>query len=231
MVNPVLVKDIMTRNVITVRPGDSLKDVVAILFKHDFDGVPVVDKERRCVGIITQYDLIAKSSGLHLPTLDKVFAEMPMMKHDTTDLKKSFQGVHNLKAKDIMNLDPLVVCPDDTAEVAARVFVAHHRVNPLPVVGEDKKVVGILSRYDIITLFDPFHFARALGRSLGNVTKHEHPGAEKEALTALRSMKKDFIVVSKWRTKFWLAAASLFFFAGFTAAFAWVIQITLANPR
>ena len=65
-------KDIMTKEVVSVPLETSLLDVAKILAERNFDGVPVVDKEDRLVGIVTEYDLINKTSAVHLPTLQIV---------------------------------------------------------------------------------------------------------------------------------------------------------------
>lgn len=194
------VKDIMTKKVITVHPDDSLKSVVDILFQYDFDGVPVIDDKNHVVGIITQYDLVTKSSGLHLPTFEKIFEDLPMLRRDLGPLKKSFEEIQKLAAKDLMNPDPLTVDLDESVDVAARIFVAHHRVNPVPVVDKDKKLVGVLSRYDVISLFDQQHFASAIGKFVDEAMHEHRAGVEDETVDILQSVRKNLILVSRWRS-------------------------------
>lgn len=189
----------MTRKVVSVSPEDSLQFVLELFSRYKFDGLPVVDASGTLVGIITQYDLVTKSSGLHLPTLKQVFESLPVVKRDLGPLNRAFEEIKKLTAKDVMNPEPLVVGPDELAEVAARLFVAHHRVNPIPVVSKGGAVVGILSRYDVIRLFDPNHFASALGEALGDLTERAERGFETEALSALRVIRRDFVLASKWR--------------------------------
>jgi CBS domain-containing protein len=196
-----LVRDIMTKKVVTVRPDDPLKLVVETLFQHNFDGLPVVNEHDQVVGIVTQYNLVTKSSGLHLPTFEKIFEDLPVLKRDLGPLKRSFEEIQELKVKDLMNNDPLVVGPSETVEVAARLFVAHHRVNPIPVVGKNKKLVGILSRYDVIRLFDPQHFASALGGVVEDAMDHNERGIESETVNILHSVRKSLILVSRWRSR------------------------------
>ncbi|MDP2648012.1 MAG: CBS domain-containing protein, partial [Candidatus Yanofskybacteria bacterium] len=63
------VKDIMTREVLSVGPDDSLELVAQLFDKYDYDGIPVVGNDRKLLGIITAYDMIVQSSGMHLPTI------------------------------------------------------------------------------------------------------------------------------------------------------------------
>ncbi|HET9015349.1 MAG TPA: CBS domain-containing protein [Thermomicrobiaceae bacterium] len=58
---PVTVREIMTEDVITVRPHASIDDVARLLFNRQITGVPVVDEQGRVVGIVSEYDVISKS--------------------------------------------------------------------------------------------------------------------------------------------------------------------------
>ena len=70
-------KDIMTREVVSVHPDTSLLDAAKLIAEYNFDGVPVVDNENRLVGIVTEYDLINKTSAVHLPTLQVILKNLP----------------------------------------------------------------------------------------------------------------------------------------------------------
>jgi CBS domain-containing protein len=71
----VVVRDIMESDVPTVSPGDPVERAIRLLREHDLPGVPVVDEDGRCVGIITENDLvIADEEGdLHLPHYVELF--------------------------------------------------------------------------------------------------------------------------------------------------------------
>jgi len=217
MMNKLLVRDIMTRKVISVTPNDTLQFILDLFARYKFDGLPVIDDKGSLVGIITQYDLITRSSGLHLPTLEAVLRSLPVLKRDLGPIRQSFEDIQKLTAGDVMNPEPLIIGPDELAEVAAKIFVAHHRVNPIPVVAKSNRVIGIISRYDLIRLFDPHHFASALGEALGDVMNHEARGFEVETLGILKSIHRDFILVSRLRS---ILAYILFGVLGLLAAVA-----------
>jgi CBS domain-containing protein len=221
------VKNIMTKKVVAVHADDLLSDVVNNLFKYGFDGVPVVDNKRKVVGIITQYDLVTKSSGLHLPTIEKIFDDLPVLKKDLGSLKKSFNDIHSLKAKNIMNPEPIVVGLEDSLSKAVKIFTEHHRVNPVPVVDDSGKLVGILSRYDVIKLFELEYFGSAVEDAHASAIQYNNKKLETETGNLLKEMKKEFILVSRWRSRFWYIAAGLFFIAGFVVAFAWVLRVSI----
>ena len=147
----VFAKDIMTREVITVHPDTNLLDVAKILAEHNFDGVPVVDNENKVVGIVTEYDLINKTSAVHLPTLQVVLRNLPQFKAEESHFQEE---ILSLKVLDIMNKDPLTVDPDMPYDEVIKLFKDHHRVNPLPVIDKDRKIIGVISRFDVLR---PFH--------------------------------------------------------------------------
>src|SRR3989344_4160975 len=124
----ICVKDVMAKKVISVEPDMPLIKAAQIIMEHSFDGVPVVDEENKLVGILTEYDLIEKSSSIHLPTFQKILE----------------------KLKDVMNEDPLTLAPETSFDEMVKTFREHHRVNPIPVIDKDKKVIGVVSRFDVL---------------------------------------------------------------------------------
>ena len=144
------VTDIMTKDVISVHPGDSLASAAKVIMEHDLDGVPVVDNEGLLKGILTQYDLISKASALHLPTMQFLLENMTVYKKDKKDFQHEVSEIISLKAEDLMNTDPLVFQENTSYEDATLAFKNHHRVNPVPVVDEQRRVVGVVSRFDIL---------------------------------------------------------------------------------
>src|SRR3990167_4801357 len=134
----------MAKNVISVGPETALIKAAQIIMEHGFDGVPVVDKENKLVGILTEYALIEKSSSIHLPTFQKVF------KQDSSEFQKEVKEVTALKVQDVMNDDPLTLTPETSFEEMVKTFREHHRVNPIPVIDKDRKVIGVVSRFDVL---------------------------------------------------------------------------------
>lgn len=146
----VCVKDFMTRDVVSVAPDTPLAEVAKILAERNFDGVPVVNGTKRLVGIITEYDLISKGSAVHLPTFQVILQNLAVFQKDQSEFKKEVGEISSLKARDVMNTDPLTFHGDTTFEEAVIAFRDHHRVNPVPVIDQDHKVVGVVSRFDVL---------------------------------------------------------------------------------
>jgi len=144
-------KDIMSKGVISVNPDTLLLDVAKVLAEHNFDGIPIVDATNKLIGIVTEYDLINKTSAVHLPTLQVVLKNLPQFKKEEAHFQEE---ILNLKVTDIMNKDPLTMPPDMPYDEVIKLFREHHRVNPIPVVDKDNKVLGVISRFDVLR---PFH--------------------------------------------------------------------------
>ena len=144
-------KDIMTKEVVAVHPETPLLEVAKILAEHNFDGVPVVDNENRVVGIVTEYDLINKTSAVHLPTLQVILRNLPQFKKEEAHFQEE---ILELKVMDIIYKEPLCLAPDVPYDEVIKIFREHHRVNPIPVIDADKKILGVISRFDVLR---PFH--------------------------------------------------------------------------
>ncbi len=119
------VKSLMSSNVISVLAETPIAAAMDILLSNNYNGIPVVDKTGVIIGILTKYDLIIKRSQLNDDT----------------------------KVKHVMNNDPLVLTEEMTVEDAISAFTEHHKVDPIPVVDMDRKVIGMISRYDMVKLF------------------------------------------------------------------------------
>lgn len=147
-------KDIMTKEVISVHPDTSLLDTAKLIAEYNFDGVPVIDNENRLVGIVTEYDLINKTSAVHLPTLQMILKNLPQFRKEEIHFQEE---ILSLKASDIMNKDPLTFDPDIPYDDIIKIFREHHRVNPVPVIDKNHKVVGVISRFDVLRPFQVLH--------------------------------------------------------------------------
>lgn len=145
------VKDIMTDSVVSVRPETPILETARIIADHKFSGVPVVGASNELVGLVTEYSLINEKSLLHLPTLQRLLQKLPGIQLPA-DFADNVKKVELLRTVDVMDKKPLTLYFDDTFEAAVALFNAHHRINPVPVIDHDNKVVGVLARYDLIKL-------------------------------------------------------------------------------
>ena len=139
--------DIMTKEVISVKPQTPVKEVAEILITKRISGVPVVDDEKHITGIITEADLIFRDKKPHIPTLVTLFGGVIYLerpKHLEEELKKMLGA----KASDIMTKDVVTVEEDASLEDIAT-LMSTKRFHLLPVV-KDNKLIGIISKADIV---------------------------------------------------------------------------------
>jgi CBS domain-containing protein len=143
------VRDIMDTDGPVVRASDSVEQVIRVMRDHELPGVPVVNEGGRCVGIITEEDLIlaGEEADLHLPHYIELFGGvvfLESMSHFEERLRKASAAT----ARDMMTEDPVTIGPDASVEEAAR-LIARKRHNRLPVV-EHGRLVGVVTRVDVL---------------------------------------------------------------------------------
>ena len=211
----------MTKEVTTVGPNDSILTVAQIMFEHNWDGLPVVSKDGTLMGIITQYDLVTKGANIHLPTFLKLMAELPLYKKDKSGLKHELERIVTLSVKDLMNPEPLTVREGATLEEVSRQFAEHHRVNPIPVVSQESRLVGIISRFDLIKLYT--------GTQETAQAITQETSVDKKVDLFVEGFGKNFLVVSKLTPLFWKIVSVFFVIVGFIIAMALIIRIELRN--
>lgn len=144
------VTDIMTASVISVQPETTLVEAARLMTEHKFNGLPVTDTNGVLLGIITEYGLISNQSGIHLPTLQTVLSKLPVFSKDKSEFAQQVEAVTKLTARDVMNADPLTLPNTASYEETVKAFQDHHGVNPIPVIDSTRKLVGVVSRYDIL---------------------------------------------------------------------------------
>lgn len=143
------VRDIMDADPVTVGPEDDVEAVVQTLRRHELPGVPVVNDGGRCIGIVTEADLVLRDEqgDLHLPHYIELFGGVvflePLRRFESR-LKKAIA----LTARDLMTEDPITVEADATVKQAGRVIATRHH-NRLPVI-EHGRLVGVVTRVDVL---------------------------------------------------------------------------------
>jgi CBS domain-containing protein len=137
------VKAVMTTTVVAVKQGASYKEMAALLRKYRVSAFPVLDDDQKVIGVVSEADLLAKAAL----NADRGGAITAMVHHK--ELKKA-DGV---TAGDLMTSNVVTVKPEDTIEQAARLMY-HLQVKRLPVVDAGGYLVGIVSRADLLTVFD-----------------------------------------------------------------------------
>src|SRR5699024_4860251 len=143
------IKDIMTKDVITLNESDTIEQCAKLLTTHNLSGLPVIDEAGRVKGIITEGDLIRRSAKVPTPAYLEflggiIYLDNPNKFFD--EVKKSM----GLTAKEVMTEDLTTISPEESIEKAANMLV-RQQIKRLPVLDESGKLIGIVSRKDIMT--------------------------------------------------------------------------------
>ena len=140
------VRDVMSGEVVAVRRDASFKEMAARLRECRVSAFPVIDENRRVIGVVSEADLLAKEAlaGEHagLPA-----AISGILHH------KEYKKAEGVTAGDLMTHPAVTVRPEDTVEHAARLMYTL-QVKRLPVVDAGGYLVGIVSRADLLAVFD-----------------------------------------------------------------------------
>lgn len=140
------VRDLMTADVVTVRPTTPIKDAARLLVEHRISGMPVVDGGR-VVGVISEGDLIVKEHGadpVERRPLARIFGDSP-------ETRAQLAKIVALTAGDAMTAPAITISADALVAEAAATMM-RRGVNRLPVVDSDE-LVGVVSRADIVRAF------------------------------------------------------------------------------
>jgi CBS domain-containing protein len=143
------VGDIMDADPVTVTPDDDVETVVRLLRRHELPGVPVVTDGGRCVGIVTEADLVLtdEEGDLHLPHYIELFGGVvflePLRRFESR-LKKAAA----LRVADLMTPNPTTIEAGAAVRDAGRIIVRSGH-NRLPVT-EHGRLVGVVTRVDVL---------------------------------------------------------------------------------
>lgn len=129
------VQDAMTTQVVAVKVGASFKEMAARLRESRVSAFPVIDDDGKVIGVVSEADLLAR----------KVLSTG--MAHDGEE------KAEDLTAGDLMTHPAITVSPQDSVEVAARLMYTL-QVKRLPVIDPSGRLAGIISRTDVLTVFD-----------------------------------------------------------------------------
>jgi CBS domain-containing protein len=139
-------KDIMTKDIITVKPATTIEDLARILIKHQISGTPVVDEDGNLIGIVTENDLISKNKKLHIPTILRLFdAFIPL---GTSRLEEEIKRMAAFTVGDICTRD-VVTCNEDMSIEDVATMMTEKKIHLLPVL-KDRRLVGIIGKKDLI---------------------------------------------------------------------------------
>ena len=138
------VSDVMTTSVVTVDRITPYQEIDRLLTQHKISGMPVLKMGREVAGLVSEADLLEAE--------DETSRKARMASSAGRRWRLRPQPHVNLTAETLMTTPAITIGPDATIPAAARLMNTHH-VRRLPVVDEDGKLVGIVSRRDLLSVF------------------------------------------------------------------------------
>ena len=137
----VMVRDVMTRNVIHVRDDADITEVTNLLSENRISGLPVVDGGGRVIGVVTEADVLSMAG------MKKEHAFRDILRHILGEPLPAHTGSKRLR--DVMSSPAITTGPEsDIRDVA--LTIDEKRIKRLPVVDEQGKLIGLISRADIV---------------------------------------------------------------------------------
>jgi CBS domain-containing protein len=140
--SPHTVGDVMTHTVATVERGAEFKDIVRALHERGVSALPVVDRSGRIVGIVSEADLLPKEE----------FRDSDPDRHTQLQRLTDIAKAGSVTAGELMTSPALTVRANATLAQAARTM-ARAKVKRLPVVDDEDRLLGIVSRVDLLKVF------------------------------------------------------------------------------
>lgn len=140
-------KDIMTKNVVTVKPGASIEELASLLVKHQISGVPVLDEAGALYGLVTENDLISQNKRLHIPTVVS-FLDAAIYLESSKKFEAEVKRITATRAGDIC-ARKVVTITEDTTLVDIATLMDEKKIQLLPVV-TNGKMVGIVGKRDVV---------------------------------------------------------------------------------
>lgn len=152
-----IAKEVMVKNVKTFHPQDKVSKIAKTFAEYGISGAPVVDDEGKVVGVITEHDII-KLGEEHPKLLTPIESHLPLAlglsikDHDPEKMAEALDDIREKKVEEVMTEEVKTVGPDaGTGSIAG--IMKNHEINRVPVVDEEKKLLGLVARADVIKGF------------------------------------------------------------------------------
>jgi CBS domain-containing membrane protein len=137
----VFVRDVMTRNVVKINVDADFNEVTNLLSEHRISGLPVVDGDDRVIGVITEADVLSMAG------MRKEHAFKDIIRHILGEPLS--RPKESRRLRDVMSSPAITTGLDaDIREVA--LTLNEKRIKSLPVVDEQGRLIGVISRADIV---------------------------------------------------------------------------------
>ncbi len=144
-------KEIMSSPPVSIHEDKTLQDTIKLLAEHRFSGVPVVDSEGKLVGIISDTDIIRYSEKIKVVPMANLSGWISPYANvsELASMQKGIETLHQTRVSEVMTRKVHTVNEEAEASDIAR-LMNRRNVNRIPVVDDDNKLVGIVTRADMV---------------------------------------------------------------------------------
>lgn len=148
------IREIMTSPAVTVLPAATVQEVARLMSQSQFSGVPVVNEAGELLGIVTELHLIERNAPLREPQYISVLSGLiPIHMEEYREYKEQLRQALATSAAELMDhTDVPVASPDDPVEGALELLAIPE--NTLLTILENEKVVGVVTRTDLVALIE-----------------------------------------------------------------------------
>ncbi|MFD4605936.1 CBS domain-containing protein [Streptomyces sp. NPDC058464] len=143
------VGSVMTTDVVHAAYSTPFKEVARLLADHRISGLPVIDDDDKVIGVVSETDLMVRQAAAPGPHGEKYRAPLGQL---TRGARKQAAKARARTAGELMSDPPVTVHAEDTIVEAARTMAGRH-VERLPVLDEEDRLVGIVTRRDLLQVF------------------------------------------------------------------------------
>ncbi len=146
-----LAKDIMTAPTISVSKDNNVKAALNLLAEHNISGLPVIDNDGKVVGIVSGSDIIRYSQQKKVMPVSSIsFWVSPYSEtDDIASVRNGFEILHRTIIENVMTRKVYTVSMDTPISEVAKLMI-NRKINRVPVVDNDGKLTGIISRADLV---------------------------------------------------------------------------------
>lgn len=143
-----IIREFMTKPVIVVEEDMTLESIAGLMLEKNIGCVPVVDKNGRLCGVVTESDFASKEKGLPFSTFRAPQLFGRWVSQEGVD--RIYEAARSMKASEIMSRSVATVTEDEPIDAAIALMLKYD-VNRIPVV-RDSVPVGMISRHDLLKL-------------------------------------------------------------------------------
>lgn len=136
----------MKRNVVSIPETSTIREAAAVLVMHHIGLLPVVDKDKKLIGVVGLQDLLT----LEMPDFVRFIADVDFV-HDFGAVETTRPPAKTLDKSVKTLMKPAISVHEDTGLLRVYALMLQHQLHDMPVVSKDGKLVGVASRVDIGT--------------------------------------------------------------------------------